>query len=94
MKILLIEDDRELLAQLQNLLSEQRYILDSAAAGNSALDKIFAETYDLIILDIMLPEVDGLTILREMRQAKIITPVLLLTARNSIDDPADRQKFN
>ena len=86
MKILLIEDDKELLAQLQNLLSEQRYILDAAADGKRALDKIFAETYDLIILDIMLPEVDGLTILKEMRQAKIITPVLLLTARNSIDD--------
>jgi len=86
MKILLIEDDKNLLTQLQNLLSEQRYILDSADAGQSALDKIFAETYDLIILDIMLPEVDGLTILKEMRQATIITPVLLLTARNSIDD--------
>jgi len=86
MKILLVEDDNELLAQLQNLLIEQRYILDSAATGKSALDKIFSEIYDLIILDIMLPEVDGLTILKEMRQAKIITPVLLLTARNSIDD--------
>lgn len=86
MKILLIEDDKELLAQLQKLLIEQRYILDTAAAGKSALDKIFAEAYDLIILDIMLPEVDGLTILKEMRQAKIITPVLLLTARKSIDD--------
>jgi DNA-binding response OmpR family regulator len=86
MKLLLIEDDKELLSQLQNLLSEQRYILDTAAAGKSALDQIFTETYDLIILDIMLPEVDGLTILKEMRQAKIITPVLMLTARNSIDD--------
>ena len=86
MKILLIEDDPELLAQLQNLLNEQRYLIDTAAEGKSALDKIFAENYDLIILDIMLPEVDGLTILQEMRQAKIITPVLLLTAKGSIED--------
>ncbi len=86
MKILLIEDDPGLLSQLQNLLSEQRYLIDTAAEGKSALDKIFAESYDLIILDIMLPEVDGLTILQEMRQAKIITPVLLLTAKGSVDD--------
>ncbi len=86
MKILLIEDDPGLLAQLQNLLSEQRYLIDTAADGKCALDKIFAESYDLIILDIMLPEVDGLTILQEMRQAKIITPVLLLTAKGSVED--------
>ena len=86
MKILLIEDDPELLSQLKNLLSEQRYLMDTAADGKNALDKIFAESYDLIILDIMLPEVDGLTILQEMRQAKIITPVLLLTAKSSIED--------
>ena len=86
MKILLIEDDPGLLSQLQNLLSEQRYLIDTAAEGKSALDKIFAESYDLIILDIMLPEVDGLTILQEMRQAEIITPVLLLTAKGSVED--------
>ena len=86
MKILLIEDDPGLLSQLQNLLSEQRYLIDTAAKGKSALDKIFAESYDLIILDIMLPEVDGLTILQEMRQAEIITPVLLLTAKGSVED--------
>ncbi len=86
MKILLIEDNPELLSQLQNLLSEQRYLIDTAADGKDALDKIFGDNYDLIILDIMLPEVDGLTILQEMRQAKIITPVLLLTAKGSIED--------
>ena len=86
MKILLIEDDPGLLAQLQNLLREQRYLVETAAKGEDALDKIFTEIYDLIILDIMLPEVDGLTILQEMRQAKIITPVLLLTAKGSIED--------
>ena len=86
MKILLIEDNPELLSQLQNPLSEQRYLIDTAAEGKSALDKIFAESYDLIILDIMLPKVDGLTILQEMRQAEIITPVLLLTAKGSVED--------
>jgi DNA-binding response OmpR family regulator len=86
MKILLIEDEPELLSQLLDLLREQRYLLDSATDGESALDKIFSESYDLIILDIMLPGVDGLTILKEMRQAEIITPVLLLTAKTSVDD--------
>ncbi|MCD6534671.1 MAG: response regulator transcription factor [Deltaproteobacteria bacterium] len=86
MKILLIEDDPGLLSQLRNLLSEQQYLIDTAADGECALDKIFAEIYDLIILDIMLPKVDGLTILQEMRQAKIVTPVLLLTAKSSVED--------
>ena len=86
MKLLLVEDDRQLLSQIQHLLTEQRYLVDTAADGNCALDKIFAETYDLIILDIMLPQVDGLTILQELRQANIITPVLLLTAKGSVED--------
>ncbi|MCD6430501.1 MAG: response regulator transcription factor [Deltaproteobacteria bacterium] len=86
MKILLVEDDPQLLDQMQNLLTEQRYLIDSATDGNRALDKIFAESYDLILLDIMLPQVDGLTILQEMRQAHIITPVLLLTAKGSVED--------
>lgn len=86
MKILLVEDDPELLGQLQNLLSEQHYLVDTAATGNAALDKLFAEIYDLILLDIMLPEVDGLTILQEIREARIITPVLLLTAKSSVSD--------
>ncbi len=86
MKILLVEDEPELLSQLEKLLSEQRYLLDCVADGKSALDRIFSESYDLIILDIMLPQVDGLTILKEMRQAKITTPVLLLTAKTSVDD--------
>ncbi|MCD6292502.1 MAG: response regulator transcription factor [Deltaproteobacteria bacterium] len=86
MKLLLVEDDPELLGQMRDLLSTQRYLVDSAAAGNLALDKIFAESYDLILLDIMLPQVDGLTILQEMRHANITTPVLLLTAKGEIED--------
>ena len=86
MKILLVEDDPGLMRQLRELLDEQRYLVDGAATGTGALDKIFAESYDLILLDIMLPGVDGLTILQEMRQAGITTPVLLLTAKNSVDD--------
>ena len=86
MKILLVEDDPKLLEQIQSLLTELRYLVDTAVDGNRALDKIFAESYDLIILDIMLPQVNGLTVLQEMRQAKIVTPVLLLTAKGSIED--------
>ncbi len=86
MKLLLVEDDHQLCRQLQDLLSEQRYLVDTAGDGNRALDKIFAESYDLILLDIMLPQVDGLEILQEMRRADIITPVLLLTAKGAIED--------
>ena len=86
MKLLLVEDDHQLLNQIQNLLTEQRYLVDTASDGNQALDKIFSESYDLILLDIMLPQVDGLTILQELRQANIVTPVLLLTAKDTVED--------
>ena len=67
-------------------MAGQKYMVDTAADGEEALDRIFDQDFDLIILDIMLPKKDGLTVLWEIRQAKIQTPVLLLTARGEIDD--------
>lgn len=86
MKILLVDDEPKLLEQLSQSLTTDKYDVDTAADGEAALDKLFANPYDLVLLDIMLPKTDGLSVLREMRQAEIKTPVLLLTAKGDIED--------
>lgn len=86
MRILIVEDDVQLAQQLGRTLEEQRYTVDTARDGEAALDLIFDQPCDLIILDIMLPKRDGLSVLREIRQAGIPTPVLMLTAKGETDD--------
>ena len=86
MKILIVDDEQSIVEHVKDALTEQRYIVDVALEGNEALDKIFDNVYDLILLDIMLPQIDGLSILQEIRDANITTPVLMLTARNSVED--------
>jgi DNA-binding response OmpR family regulator len=85
-RILLVDDEPDIRSQLGGVLVEQKYLVDTAADGEAALDRIFEQPYDLIILDIMLPKRDGLAILKEIRGAGIKTPVLMLTARGEIDD--------
>jgi DNA-binding response OmpR family regulator len=86
MKILVVDDEPVLLEQLRETLTSQKYDVDTADDGESALDKLFDNLYDLIILDIMLPKVDGLSVLREIRKAKVKTPILMLTAKGSVKD--------
>lgn len=86
MKILIVDDEPEIIHQLKNALECQLYMVDTALDGEEALDKIFDNAYDLILLDIMLPKVDGLTLLSEIRKGNITTPVLMLTARDSVED--------
>ena len=86
MKILVVDDEPDLLEQLRETLTSQRYDVDTADDGESALNRLFDNPYDLIILDIMLPIVDGLAILREIREANIATPVLMLTAKGDVED--------
>ena len=86
MKILVVDDEPVLLEQLRETLTSQKYDVDTADDGESALDKLFDNLYDLIILDIMLPKVDGLAVLREIRKAKVKTPILMLTAKGSVED--------
>ena len=86
MKILAVDDEPDLLEQLQETLIRQKYDVDTADDGESALDKLFDKEYDLVILDIMLPKVNGLEILREIRKAKIDTPVIMLTAKGTVED--------
>jgi len=86
MKLLIVDDEPDLLDQLVKLLTGQRYDVDTAADGEAALDKLFENPYDLVVLDIMLPKIDGLTVLKEMRAAGIRTPVLMLTAKGAVED--------
>jgi len=86
MRILIVDDEIKLLQQLQEAITADKYDVDTAADGEAALDRLFANPYDLVILDIMLPVMDGLNVLREMRRADIKTPVLMLTAKGDIED--------
>lgn len=86
MKILIVDDEPDLLDQLRETLKQQRYDVDTAADGEAALAKLFDNPYDLVLLDIMLPKIDGLEVLKGIRDGKITTPVLMLTAKGSIED--------
>jgi DNA-binding response OmpR family regulator len=86
LRILLVDDEPSIRNQLGRVLTEQKYTVDAAQDGEEALDRIFDQPYDLILLDIMLPKRDGLDVLAETRRAGITTPVLMLTARKEIDD--------
>jgi DNA-binding response OmpR family regulator len=86
MNILIVDDDLELLDQLIISLERKRYRVETAVNGEQALDKIFSVPYDLVLLDIMLPRLDGLSVLKEIRQAGLNIPVLMLTARSDIED--------
>src|SRR5205085_1071232 len=86
MRILVIEDNHLLNSSLTASLTHEGYSVDSAYDGQEGQDLAALTTYDLILLDILLPEKDGLEVCRALRQRRIHTPILLLTARDSIDD--------
>jgi two-component system OmpR family response regulator len=86
MKLLLVEDDKEGGAYLKKALAEAGHNVDHALGGREGLMLAAGEPYDVIILDRMLPEMDGLAILRTVRASGVKTPVLLLTALGGIDD--------
>jgi two-component system OmpR family response regulator len=86
MKLLIVEDDAEAAAYLKRALSEAGHTVDVASGGREGLLLAAGETYDVIVLDRMLPQIDGLAILRTIRASGVKTPVLLLTALGGIDD--------
>jgi len=86
MRILVVDDERNLTEQIRLALSQQKYTVDTASDGQEALNKIFTESYDLILLDIMLPKKDGFEVLSELRDEKKSTPVIILTAKGATKD--------
>lgn len=86
MHILIIEDERRLAHTLRRVLLEERHSVDVAYDGTSGLDLAASATYDLIILDMMLPGIDGLEVCRQVRLYGVTTPILILTALGAIED--------
>ena len=86
MKILVAEDDLEAAKYLKRVLTEAGNTVDCANAGREGLMLAAGQTYDVIVLDRLLPEIDGIAILRTIRASGVMTPVLLLTALDGIDD--------
>lgn len=86
MHILIVEDEVRLAEALGQILREQRYTADIVYDGESGLDYALSGQYDVIVLDVMLPKRNGFEVVRELRNNKIAVPVLLLTAKDEIDD--------
>lgn len=86
MKILIVEDEKDLLEAIGEGLQLKGYYVDLCENGKQGLEMALFEAYDLILLDLNLPDMDGLAILKELRSQNIETPVLILTARSGISD--------
>ena len=86
MRILIVEDNKHLNDSLKMTLEDDGYAIDTAYNGLDGEEMALMGTYDIIILDIMLPEKDGLAVCRDLRNKRINTPVLMLTARDALDD--------
>lgn len=86
MRILIVEDERDLAMILSERLKIEGYYADAVYDGESGLDKALSGIYDLIILDVMLPKMNGIQVLEEIRKSNLDTPVLMLTAKSEIED--------
>lgn len=86
MRILIVEDEKKINDIITRTLKKENYSVDSCFDGEEALDYIFSAEYDVLILDIMLPKIDGFEVLKKIRNKGISTPVLFLTAKESIED--------
>lgn len=86
MRILLVEDERYLAEAIGQVLKKNRYAVDLAFDGEDGLNNGLSGIYDIIVLDIMLPRMDGLRVLKQLRENDIATPVILLTARGETED--------
>ena len=86
MRLLVVEDDVRLSETLARGLREEGYAVDAARDGRTALEELSINTYDAVVLDLMIPAPDGFEVCRQMRSARLSTPVLMLTARDAVED--------
>lgn len=86
MKILIVDDEEKLVEPIKDRLERENYSVDFALDGLDGLDKAKSGIYDLIILDVMLPYEDGFTILKELKKNNVKSPVIMLTAKSTIED--------
>lgn len=86
MRILFVEDEPSIAEAIASLLKKQHYSVDLAYDGETGLDYAASGVYDLLVLDIMLPKIDGITLLKTLRKQNIRTPIIMLTAKSEVDD--------
>ncbi len=86
MKLLYAEDEQAMSEAVTDILTYHKYIVDAVCNGKDALDYALADSYDGMILDIMMPEMSGIEVLRELRKKGCRTPILLLTAKSQVED--------
>ncbi len=86
MRILVVEDEKKVLSFIKRGLEEEKYDVDTAMDGEEGMKMALEKLFDLIVLDWMLPKKDGLTMIKELRSKKTMTPVLMLTAKDSVED--------
>ena len=86
MRVLIVEDERRLAEALGQIMAEQRYQTDVVYDGADGLDYALTEQYDVIVLDVMLPKLDGFEVASRLRHAHVSTPILMLTARDEMPD--------
>jgi heavy metal response regulator len=86
MKILVVEDEKKVASFIKRGLEEEKYEVDISYDGEEGLQKALDGSYSLVILDVMLPKKDGLSVVKELRARKLLTPVLMLTAKDTVED--------
>lgn len=86
MRILVVEDEERLVRLISRVLGEEGYKAETAGDGRSALARALAEPFDMLIVDWMLPDLDGIQVIRRLRAAEVSVPVLMLTARGQVED--------
>ena len=86
MRVLLVEDEKSLSSAICRMLKKENFTVDPVYTGTDGLDYALSDIYDAIILDVMLPGMDGFAVLRRLRQEKRAVPVLMLTARSALED--------
>ncbi len=86
MKVLIVEDEAKVASFVSKGLEEEGYDVDVAYDGREGLERLLASTYDIVLLDLMIPEIDGLEVLKRLRSRGVNTPVLIITAKSSKED--------
>ncbi len=86
MRILIVEDEKKVASFIKRGLEEEEFTVDVAYDGNTGIEMAKADQYDLILMDVMLPQKDGLTAIKDLRSLKVSTPILCLTAKDTVED--------
>lgn len=86
MRVLVVEDEKKVASFIRKGLEEENFTVDLAHDGEEGVHKATSSTYDLILMDIMMPKKDGITAIKEIREKNISTPILCLTAKDTVDD--------